>query len=359
MYQVPKRPFVLALLASLAGHGLILLNPELRWLLPDEPSRPPLVATLRLPPPTTVEEATPPPPPQPPPPPPKPKSPPPPPPVAQTDGLRQVNPEKAKETPPPDPVPVEKTEKVEKPNETAANTPPTPPSEQTAVNSQATAPVDEPPIELDRLPAKGRIRYAVYKGTGGLQIGVATHEWEFTGRNYRINITTETSGIAALVKSIKIEMESRGRVTEQGLAPESLTTKRNGVETAEGATFDRKNGTVHLSKTGEKRNIPNGVQDFATFPYQLAFLPQLGKGTEMPVAVGGKLDTYQFEILGEEPLETPAGVFRTLHVRIPGKTTIDIWLTDDRYEVPAKIRMTDHRGEIFEQIAIELNLGKS
>ena len=92
--------------------------------------------------------------------------------------------------------------------------------------------------------------------------------------------------------------------------------------------------------------------------YQLVLLSPLQGQVEMPIATGRKLETYRFEVLGEETLTLPSGERRGLHVRTrSGSDTIELWLRTGEAAaargLPLKIRFIDRKGEIFDQIADE------
>ena len=80
------------------------------------------------------------------------------------------------------------------------------------------------------------------------------------------------------------------------------------------------------------------------------------------VLVHGWMDvgaSFQFVVdaldaLGEEDIDTPAGHFRTLHLRAMTDSVTEIWLALDHHRLPVKIRFTDKKGDVFEQIATEL-----
>ena len=48
----------------------------------------------------------------------------------------------------------------------------------------------------------------------------------------------ETTGLAWLVHSVRIEMESRGRIDGQGLRPDAFFIRRDGRDAREGASVD-------------------------------------------------------------------------------------------------------------------------
>ncbi len=205
------------------------------------------------------------------------------------------------------------------------------------------------------LPATGTIRFAIYKESLGLQIGRAEHRWEFAeDGSYRLIGITETSGLAALFKPVRLQTESRGRMVAGGMQPDSYRTLKNGKDANENADFDWATGAVTLSRDGSVRPIAPGTQDILSLNYQLAYLGQLAEGSTLGVVTGKKYERYAIDSLGEEEIETPAGRFRTLHLRAMTDSVTEIWIALDRQRLPVKIRFTDKKGESFEQVATEL-----
>lgn len=205
------------------------------------------------------------------------------------------------------------------------------------------------------LPATGTIRFAIFKESLGMQVGRAEHHWEFSedGR-YRLTGVTETSGLAALLKPLRLEIESQGRLVAGGLQPERLRSRKNGMDSKENADFEWSTASVSLSRDGSVRQIAPGTQDILSLNYQLAYLGKLAEGSTIGVVTGKKYERYTLDSLGEEEIETPAGRFRTLHLRAMTDNTTEIWIALDRQRLPVKIRFTDKKGESFEQVATEL-----
>jgi hypothetical protein len=225
----------------------------------------------------------------------------------------------------------------------------------------AVEPVAAPVIEAapaeSRLPAHGMIRYRVDRGDQGFEVGHSTHDWEIVDGAYRITSVTETSGLAALFKPVLIELESRGRVTADGLQPESFMIRRGGRDTKEKARFDWAQMQVQIGKAASQP-LSSGAQDLLSFHYQLGFLPNPSGVNTLPIATGKKYVAYRFEALGDEEIEIPAGAFRTLHLRAPGDTTTELWLAYDYLLLPVKIRHLDRDGDSFVQVATEIRLSK-
>lgn len=228
------------------------------------------------------------------------------------------------------------------------------PEPQPTVPAAAPEPAIAPPPAEPRLPSNGRIRYTVYRGDRGFEVGRAEHAWEFADGRYRITAVTETSGLAAVFKPVRIELESRGTVTANGLQPEHFTTRRNGAETNENADFDWAAHEVVLARNGNRYPVRDGAQDLVSFHYQLGYLARLVDGASMGVASGKKFERYSFDAVGEEDIDTPAGRFHTLHVRVQTDSVTELWLATDKLMLPVRIRYTDKKGDSFEQVATAL-----
>lgn len=234
-------------------------------------------------------------------------------------------------------------------------------SEPVATASSATEAEAPPAAEAvpteSRLPAHGMIRYRVDHGEGGFEVGRSTHDWEIVDGVYRITAVTETSGLLALFKPLRIELESRGRLTAEGLQPERFMIRRGGSETNEKAQFDWVKMQVQIGNRAAQP-LGRGAQDLLSFHYQLGFLPHPEASNELPIATGKKYENYHLESLGDEQIEVPAGSFRTLHLRAPGDNTTELWLAYDYLLLPVKIRHLDRDGDSFVQVATEIRLSK-
>ncbi|MDD2883711.1 MAG: DUF3108 domain-containing protein [Dechloromonas sp.] len=205
-----------------------------------------------------------------------------------------------------------------------------------------------------RQPAHGVIRYDVTRGEQGFIIGRAEHRWSFdaAGR-YHLRGVTETSGLVALFKRLRLEFVSDGQLTASGLQPRRFQSIKNGQMT-ESADFDWGQGLLHWSAEPAGEPLRAGSQDVLSLNYQLAYLPNPENGSRMPVFTGRKYAAYAIDALGEDVLETPAGSFRTLHLRVMTETLTEIWLALDHHRLPVKIRFTDKKGDRYEQVAREL-----
>lgn len=242
------------------------------------------------------------------------------------------------------------------PPATSAAEPAETPGQSAGPAAPATPEREAAPAE-SRLPARGMIRFRIDRGDRGFAVGVSMHDWVFADGAYRITSVTETSGLAALFKPLRIELESRGRLTADGLQPERFMIRRDGRETGEKAQFDWAQMRVQIGN-GAAQPLSSGAQDLLSFHYQLGFLPHPEAGSTLPIATGKKYENYRLESLGDEQIEIPAGIFRTLHLRAPGDNTTELWLAYDYLLLPVKIRHLDRDGDSFVQVATEIRLSK-
>lgn len=213
---------------------------------------------------------------------------------------------------------------------------------------------DPPPAEL-ALPPQGEIVFTVLRGDPPAIIGRSVQSWELRENRYRIGSVMETVGLAALLRPTRLESESRGRVVATGLAPDSFVSRRpgkDGGERVERVDFDWADGVARFG-SGASAPLPIGAQDLLSFNFQLGWLSKTG---EMAIATVKKLGRYNLELVGEEFLETPIGLLRTLHFRAPGETTTEVWLAVDRHLLPVKIRHVDKKAESFDQLVEEIRL---
>jgi hypothetical protein len=212
-------------------------------------------------------------------------------------------------------------------------------------------------VSSERLPPRGRIRFRVDMGDSGFEIGFARQEWEFEAGRYRLRSSVETTGLASLIRSVEIDMESIGQISGDGLRPEAFGVMRSGRKARERALFDWETMKIRVSDDSDHVLAP-GTQDMLSFYYQLAFLDiPPGQAGLMPLATGKKYSAYRLENLGDEIIEIPLGVLDTRHLRSPGENVTEIWLAYDYRLLPVKIRHVDNKGKVFVQVAIEILFG--
>ena len=324
-------PFWLALSASVALHIGVLLSPG--WGLPfdDEPETTTLDATLAVPASAVPKIAVP----------------------APPQPRKQRSPAKSQTPPKP---PTSSAPQADMPSEPIATAPD---PEPTATPADAPEPVadEAPPVVLpapvfaDRWPRAGRIVYQVTRGTEGFIVGQSEQRWEHDGTRYSLHAETETTGLAALFRPVKVIQDSRGSFDAAGLRPLEYDAARDGKPQG-GARFDLEQGRITQDRGSGATFVP-GAQDLLSIFYQLASLSFDVPSFPLTVATGRKVATFAVTIGAELELETPQGPRRVRHLKVAGNAREDateVWL-DVETRLPLKIRHRDRKGEIFDQIA--------
>ncbi|MCF8178423.1 MAG: DUF3108 domain-containing protein [Sulfuritalea sp.] len=201
-------------------------------------------------------------------------------------------------------------------------------------------------------PRKGRVRFSLARGADGLVLGQVVYSWEHDGNNYRLQSVTETTGLAALLKPMRVMQVSQGDITAAGLRPREFRHERvKGLDTA---SFDWKRGVV--SYEGKQDKIAVGTQDMLSLYCQLVLLGVKRGPLEVPIATGRKLENYRFEIVGKESVTLPDGKRQAVRMksRSSGDDTIEVWIVPEQRGLPVKIRFTDRKGEVFDQLAQDI-----
>lgn len=258
--------------------------------------------------------------------------------------------------------PVEPLPSVE-PEPPSAEAPATAPPEVVALAPPTTLAAPEPPPAL---PRRGRISYTLFLGTDKFEIGRTVQTWEVEDGQYRIGSTSETTGLAAVLRSEKRTYLSTGAVTRAGLQPKSFLmsrTRRGETEVAR-ARFDWDAAQIAWGTTDDTRSaaLPAGSQDFLSLMYQFALVPPPAGRVSVPLTTGTKFETYELDVLPQETIDTPLGALRALplrQVRKPGAETIQIWLASDYRYLPVMVRFYGRDGEpTGEQVVNELRLAE-
>ena len=224
------------------------------------------------------------------------------------------------------------------------------------------APPEPPSPPVNPMPLQAQINFTLYKGSGGLSVGKVVHNWQVRDQAYILTSITEATGIFSFVKSGKLVQTSQGKLGPQGLEPVAYTIQRGQTDsTTETAQFDRSTHMLLITSGDNKRNVPlpEQAQDLLSFIYQLAVTAPQSGIVRMNITNARKLDRYDYQVIGEEILETPLGTLKTLRlskVRAPNEDGVDIWLGVDYHYLPVKVKLTDKHGDSVEQVANQITL---
>ncbi|NMG75429.1 DUF3108 domain-containing protein [Aromatoleum diolicum] len=266
------------------------------------------------------------------------------------------------EEPPPLAEPLEQSEPVP-PNENVASAE-APESSEPAATEDAIPPGDTPappnaaPSAGTAWPRAGRISYMALMGEKHIPMGKSTHQWEVTADGqYRISELMEPTSVSEIpwYRPGRTLRESSGHITATGLRPERFVQREEGRPGELRAELDW--SAQEIRSGAGSSALPETAQDALSLLYQLGY-PGVAAGGDLPVTVGGALQTYRIEQLGEETVRLPFGErWRTQHVRArygAAREMTDVWLATEHFGLPVLIRRVDDKGVIYYLVATEV-----
>lgn len=197
-------------------------------------------------------------------------------------------------------------------------------------------------------PPSTRLSYRLLGNYRGPVEGQATVEWLRAGLHYQVVMDL---GIGpSFAPLISRRVSSDGVITEQGLRP------RRYDEITRALLREPRRQTIELDETqirlpgGQTLPRPPGVQDSASQFVQLTWLfttrpalLQTGTTIEMPLALPRRVEPWLYDVLGTEPLSTPAGAVEAIHVkprreaRAGGDLTAEVWIAPSLQNLPVRI----------------------
>jgi hypothetical protein len=258
-------------------------------------------------------------------------------------------------------------EEAESPGQAAPDAEPTPtPSPEAAAlpapDREADAGADAPNL----LPSSGHLTYTLNLGTEGYPAGRSTYAWRVEGDTYRLVSESETVGMVDVFRRQRLTYTSEGRLTRDGLRPERfvMTRTRRGETMEATARLDWSSGqlTYGLPASPRTVSLPATSQDIVSFVLQFALNPPAQGRISVPITNGLKFDTYEVEVLAEERIETPLGLFLALplkQVRRHGSESVEVWLAVDYGYLPVRLRFLDREGrQAGEQLVSAIQLSR-
>lgn len=212
-----------------------------------------------------------------------------------------------------------------------------------------------PPSPRQMLIGEARLEFDVFRG-GSLHIGRTRYHWVHDGTRYRMETVTETTGLAGLLKPLRIDQSSEGELTDSGLRPMRYAQDARQAKPAdEQVVFDWANNRVMLSR-GEQRSehpLLPGSQDMISLWLEVIWRAQVGGEFDFSVASGRRYSPRWFVPDAEtSSLETGFGRLLVQRIRIraqPGDNQVEIWLAPNLRWLPVRIQFTDRKGDVYDQ----------
>ncbi|MBF8270167.1 MAG: hypothetical protein HW386_1876 [Gammaproteobacteria bacterium] len=163
---------------------------------------------------------------------------------------------------------------------------------------------------------------------------------------------TNTDGLLALLRKDQIIEKSTWRFTEGQLQPLLYSYLHTGGKKNRNVeiNFDWSERKITNSINGSSWQMPIQAYIMDKLLYQLAIMYDLDKGMDKityVIADGGKIKTYDFELIGKEPVHTPIGDFDALKL-VRHKSNTDqkttIWCARELGYLPIKVENVEDNG---------------
>ena len=231
----------------------------------------------------------------------------------------------------------------------AAETTTTKPTEPAAARASS--------LEPGVLPA-ATIAYEVYRAGVGFAVGRSEHRIERTeSGGYRIATAWETSGLAAVLRRVRVHHVSEGEVIDGRLRPIRYRTWRDDKKKEASAAFDW--SAMQVTQAAGAEALPAGTLDPVTIFYQYGLAGAAPPPTELRVANGRQIKILKIALLGRETLQLPSGesvATRRLRATEDDGETTELWLAERYAGYPLQISHTDRDGASYRQIATSIRL---
>lgn len=204
------------------------------------------------------------------------------------------------------------------------------------------------------------IEFDIFSGIERASMGMGRHQYVAQdGENYGLSVKqilkTEDSAQALELWQLDIS----GRITPQGLSP--LLYETHGALPVR--LMALKGGAEVSSSIPNKTNrgrMPDGILDRQSLLYQFIQNPPVEKGGKLWLTDGTKHGTYTYRVEGAETLGVDSlGEVATVKLLISSSDSndkIELWLMPSMRFLPAKVRHTDERGVITEQVVVSVSL---
>mgnify|MGYP001792023062 CR=1 FL=1 len=140
-------------------------------------------------------------------------------------------------------------------------------------------------------------------------IGDATYRFEHTGDRYRISTVAQARGLAALIVHGTGKIESRGRITPNGLKPYEFAIERGSADKREVAYFDWGAGNVVLHD-GAIAPLEAPAFDPLTILWQSYFSPPSRNDPTFSLAPTRRVSRYTWSTEAQESPALPTGAVR-------------------------------------------------
>ncbi len=200
------------------------------------------------------------------------------------------------------------------------------------------------------IPTTFEANYSVAKGS--MTLGNLHTSLKVSGGRYSYHKYTKATGLAALLTGIKITENTDGTISGNNIRPTHyfLNKARRSKSKIDKVNFSENSASGSYRGKPYKIAIVKNSQDRASLELVLARDIALNKAQlSYPVIEKGGKKQYTFQKLGNEKIQTPAGTFNTVKVKVirsSDKRDTIFWLAKEVDYMPVKIRHRE-KGDVI------------
>ena len=217
-----------------------------------------------------------------------------------------------------------------------------------AAGAPASGVTGAPPFEW---PASTRLSYVLTGNYRGDVNGTAQVEWIRVDDRYQVNLDLVIG--PEFSPLITRRMTSEGNIAASGLVPTRYD------EDTQVVMRDRRRMSVVFEAdavvlaNGQRRERLEGVQDTASQFIQMTYVfstqPErlrVGGAVAFPLALPRAMDSYVYEVIEAQTLQTPFGPLASFHLkprprptRRANELTVELWIAPELRYLPVRIRI--------------------
>jgi Protein of unknown function (DUF3108) len=216
-------------------------------------------------------------------------------------------------------------------------------------------------------PLSTRLVYALHGQYQGPVHGDAEVQWLREGPRYQMHLQVRVGPKS--MPFISRTLGSQGVLTPQGIRPQRyVETTRMFLGSKRVVSLELGAQSLTLAN-GQTLPTPAGVQDSASQFVHLTWLLQTGRVQpvaghviDLPLALPRSLALWRYEVVGNEPVNTPLGELTAWHLRplsanlsanVSGALLAEVWLAPQLQWLPVRIRILQGA-----DVWVELNLSE-
>ncbi len=240
------------------------------------------------------------------------------------------------------------------------------PAEAMPANPIFIKPKDSPPQEPSSgVPQTGSrstprevvVEFQFSSGSEG-NLGVGRHHYiSADGESYGVSVT-QTPNSEANTSELPWQLDISGRITRQGLSP-ILFQMRGIVSERLISLKELPEGQPQSVNQARSGRMPDGILDRQSLLYHFMFAPPIAAGGGVLLSDGVGYALYRYRLAEPEIIHIESiGDLRAsklIFTTTDSPEFIELWLIPEMHHLPVKVRHTDRRGIVTEQVAISLN----